>query len=477
MQEHQNDVNKRANLFNKLSNPPDILKGPIWKSLLHLSLPIILAHLFQTFYNLADAFWLGKVGKTALAAPTITFHIIFVVIAIASGLAVGGTTLLAQYKGAKDNEKVNETAGNTFVLIGVSSIILSVIGYIFSPHLLKLLQTPQDAYIETLNYMRIMFIGVPFIFGFYIYRGLMQGYGDTVTPMKIIGFSVVLNIILDPLLIFGWGPLPQMGVVGAGIATVFSQFITSVIGIVFLITGKYGLKMNLRRFRFNNQIIKSIFKIGLPIAFSQTGTALGFTILIGIVNTFGSSVVGAFGIGNRIIGLLVMPAMGLAQGSSTIVAQNIGANQIDRAEKSVWTAVGINSFIIFILTTLLFFYGGYVVKFFINNAEVIDIGNRMFKITSFSVLFFTIMMVFTGAFQGAGHTIPVFIMQMIRLWVLRIPCVWLLAKHLHYGENGIFWGMTISNMVITVIAFVWFKSGTWKRKAIKTSQVVERQKL
>lgn len=469
MLKYGKESDKRGSLLNKFSAPPDILNGTIWKIIIHLSLPIIIAFFFQTLYNLVDAFWLGKIGKTALAAPTITFNVIFLVIAIASGLALGGTTLLAQYKGAKNDEMVNETTSNTFILIGGISFILSIIGYIFTPQILQILQTPKDAYIETLKYMRIIFLGIPFIFGFYVYRAVMQGYGDTVTPMKLSGFSVALNIILDPFLIFGWGPFPQLGVVGAAIATVFSQFLSSIIGILFLVSGRYGLRMKLRRFRFNIDIIKSIFKIGGPIAFSQTGTSLGFTLLMGIVNTFGTSVVGAFGVGNRIISLLVMPAMGLAQGSSTIVAQNIGADQIERAERSVWTSVGIISSFTFIFTTLLFFYGGYVVKFFINDPEVIGIGMRMFKITSYSVLFFSVMVVFTAAFQGSGHTLPVFVMQMIRLWVLRIPFVLLLAKKLHFGADGIFWGMFISNMVITLIAFLWFKTGSWKRKMLKTS--------
>jgi putative MATE family efflux protein len=456
-------------LINRFSSPPDILGGTIWKALLHLSLPIIIAHFFQTLYNLADAFWLGKVGKTALAAPTISFNILFVVIAIASGLGVGGTTLLGQYKGAQDEEKVNETAGNTFVLIGLISLGLSIIGLVFSPQLLRILQTPADAFPETLLYMRIMFVGVPFIFGFYVYRGLMQGYGDTVTPMKIVAATVILNVVLDPLLIFGWGPLPRLGVAGAGIATVFSQFLASLVGILLLVKGKSGIKMKFRNFRFNGEIVRSVFRIGIPISISQTGTSLGFTLLIGIVNTFGTSVIGAFGVGNRIINILVMPAMGLAQGSSTMVAQNIGADQVERAERSVWTAVWINSAAIFIFTTLLTFFGGYVTKFFINDPEVIEIGHRFFKITSYSVLLFSVMMVFTGAFQGSGHTMPVFIMQMIRLWGLRIPFVVLFAKVLGYGHNGIFWGMTVSNLVITIISFLWFKSGSWKRKAINTS--------
>jgi putative MATE family efflux protein len=460
-------LNRKPNsLLNKFSSPPDILGGTIWKALLHLSLPIIIAHFFQTLYNLADAFWLGKVGKTALAAPTISFNILFIVIAIASGLGVGGTTLVGQYKGAGKEDKVSATAGNTFMLIGLISLGLSILGFIFSPQLLRLLQTPADAFPETLNYMRIMFIGVPFIFGFYVYRGLMQGYGDTVTPMKIVAVTVVLNVALDPLLIFGVGPFPKLGVVGAGVATVFSQFLASLTGILLLSRGKKGIKMGFESFRFNADIIRSIFKIGIPISISQTGTSLGFTLLIGIVNTFGTSVIGAFGVGNRIINILVMPAMGLAQGSSTMVAQNIGADQVDRAESSVWTAVWMNSAAIVIFTTLLTFFGGYVTRFFINDPEVIEIGHRFFRITSYSVLLFSVMMVFTGAFQGSGHTMPVFVMQMIRLWGLRIPLVVLFTKVLNYGDNGIFWGMTLSNLIITLLAFLWFKSGSWKRKAI-----------
>jgi len=459
--------NKKQGLFQRFSNQPDILKGTIWKAVVHLSLPIIIANLFQTLYNLVDAFWLGKLGKTALAAPTITFNVIFFIISIASGLAIGGSTLLAQYRGAGEIKKVNETAGNTFVLIGLISVTLSTLGYIFTPQILHILQTPQDAFPQTLAYMRIIFIGIPFIFGFFVYRAIMQGYGDTITPLKLSAVSVGLNLILDPFIIFGWGPFPRLGVVGAGLATIFTQFLASVIGIIFLVSGKYGVKIRLNGFKFNIGIIKSVFRIGAPIAFSQSGASLGFMLLMGIVNTFGTSVIGAFGVGNRIISLLVMPAMGLSQGSSTVVAQNIGANQASRAERSVWTSVGIITFFTFIFTTLLFFFGGYVVKFFINDPEVVAIGMRMFKITSYSVLFFAIMMVFTGAFQGSGHTMPVFIMQMIRLWGLRIPFVIILTKVLHYGPDGIFWGMTISNLVIAIIAFLWFKKGSWKIRIIK----------
>ena len=462
----KNNTNFVINGFKSLSKKPDIVNGTLWKVLLQLSTPIIIANLFQTFYNLADAFWLGKLGKSALAAPTITFNIVFTIISLAGGLGAGGMTVLAQYKGAENSEKVNETAVNTFVLLLIISTVLSVLGFIFTPQILSLMQTPPDAYKLTLEYMRIIFIGIPFVFGFYVYQGLMQGYGDTVNPMKISGFTVILNIILDPLLIFGWGPFPKMGVAGAAIATIFSQFVSTIIGVTQMMSGRYGLKIEFSHFRFNKQIIGSILKVGLPISVSQTGTSLGFTVLMGIVNTFGSGVISAFGVGNRIISLLTTPAMGLAMGTSTVVAQNMGADKIDRAEHSVWVAAFMNGILLFILTTLLFFFGASVVKFFINDPQVIAIGNSMFKITSYSVLFFSIMMIFNASFRGSGHTMPTLIMQMSRLWLLRIPFAWFLAKVLGYGANGIFWAMFISNMVTAFVSFIWFKSGSWKRKIL-----------
>ncbi|NIA23608.1 MAG: MATE family efflux transporter [Proteobacteria bacterium] len=466
----KNDTNIVINRLKKLAEKPDLLNGTLWKVLLQLSTPIIVANLFQTFYNLADAFWLGKLGRSALAAPTITFNIVFTVIALAGGLGAGGMIVLAQYKGAGNAEKVNETASNSFVLLLIISTTLSIIGYIFAPQVLSLMQTPTDAYQLTLNYMRITFIGIPFVFGFYIYQGLMQGYGDTINPMKISAFTVTLNIILDPILIFGLGPFPKMGVVGAAIATIFSQFISSVIGITQMMSGRYGLKLSFSRFRFNKEIIAAILKVGIPISVSQAGTSLGFTVLMGIVNTFGSGVISAFGIGNRIISLLTTPAMGLAMGTSTVVAQNIGAGRTDRAERSVWVAASMNGVLLFVLTTLLFFFGASVVRFFINDPQVIEIGNSMFKITSYSVLFFSIMIIFNASFRGSGHTMPILIMQLSRLWLLRIPFAWLLAKTMGYGANGIFWAMFISNMVTAFMSFVWFKSGGWKKKIVPTTK-------
>jgi putative MATE family efflux protein len=477
--ENNTKYEHNTSILSKLSKPPDILNGTIWKIIIKLSLPIIIAHLFQTFYNLVDAFWLGKLGKAALAAPTITFNVVFAIIALAAGLGAGGMTVLAQYKGAGNDKMVNETATNTFIVVFIISCILAVLGYIFTPQILNIMQTPVDAYSGTLKYMRIIFIGIPFVFGFYIYQGLMQGYGDTIRPMKINAITVVINVILDPILIFGLGPIPKMGVAGAAIATIFSQFISSIIGLIQLLSGKYGIKISFKNFKFNKVIIKSIFRIGIPISLGQSGTALGFTLLMGLVNTFGTSVVGAFGIGHRIISLLTTPAMGLAQGTSTIVAQNIGAKNIQRAEKSVWTAVLINGSILFIFTTLLFFFGGSVVKFFINDPDVISVGQSMFKITSYPILFFSIMIVFTAAFQGSGHTMPVFILQIARLWIFRIPLAYLLAKQLNYGPNGIFWAMFISNTIITFISYLWFKTGRWKKNIIKSpiSRIIAEEEI
>ena len=456
----------RGNIIRRMSRTPDLLHGSIWKNLVLLSTPIVISRIFQTLYNVTDAFWLGKLGKEALAAPTITHNIVWLTVAVASGLGVGGSTLVAQYKGADNEENMRKSAGSTLLIVIILGIAIGIIGFITTPLILRLLQTPGPAFAFTENYMRIMFTGLPFVFVYFLYQGLLRGYGNTISPMKLIFFTVGLNIILDPFLIFGLWIFPKLGVTGAAIATVFSQGLSSIVAIFILFAGTQGIKIDMRSIKPDIDIWAKIMKIGLPMSFGQMGTSLGFTLMMGLVNTFGTAVVGAFGVAHRIISMLVMPAIGLSQGSATFVAQNMGARQVKRAEKSVWTAAGINASVVFIFTTLLFFFGEYVVQFFINDPEVIAIGGDMFRITSYSVLFFSVMMVFTGAFKGSGHTLPVLIMQIFRLWGVRIPFAYLFAKHWQWGPNGIFWAMFLSNIVITIIAFIWFRRGSWKKGII-----------
>jgi putative MATE family efflux protein len=465
-------MNRMQKVIKTLKRKPDLLNGNILEELIILGLPVMFANLVQTLYNLVDAFWLGKVGKAALSAPTITFNVAFVLIAFSMGVSVGGSTLVAQFTGAKRDEDAAKAAGTTITLMVLLGLILGTIGFVFAVPVLQLLHTPEDAFVPTLQYMHIIFIGLPFMFGYMSFQGIIQGRGNTVTPMKIITFSLLLNTILDPLMIFGIG-FPKMGVAGAAVATDLARVIAMYLGFKYLFSNKSEIQLKLNDLKINWEITNKIFKIGLPLSFGQMATSLGFTLLISIVNLFGTAVISAFGIGNRIISLLNMPAMGFSQAATVMVGQNLGAENTGRAEKVVWETVKVIAITLFSGATLTFLFGGYIVKFFINDPEVIKVGADLFRIASYSIPFFGIMFAFNAAFSGSGHTTPILVLNTTRLWGIRIPLAYYLAIKQNIGPNGIFYAMVVSNVIIAIAAYFWFKKGTWKQKIISRMPIPE----
>ncbi|MBD3335509.1 MAG: MATE family efflux transporter [Candidatus Eisenbacteria bacterium] len=444
----------------------DFTHGPLTEKLVRMAWPVVLSFFLQTLYNLVDAFWLGKLGKTALVAPTITMNVFFIGLSLAMGLGMGGGTLVSQYKGAGRPVEMRRAGGQTLVLLVVAGVALSLIGMALARPILELLQTPADAFGNTIDYMRWILIGIPFMFVFFVYQHLSSAVGDTVSPLKVNAVTVLLNVVMDPLLIFGWGPFPSMGVVGAALATVMAQFLAAVLCLERLFSGRKGIQIGRDDLRWNRHIAMRILRVGVPMSLGQAGTALGFTLLIGIVNTFGSAVTAAFGIGHRIIHLALAPAIGLSQSSATAVGQNLGADQPQRAARAVRTSAIILGLVLLPITSGTFFFGDWVSRAFISDPAVIRYGDELFRITSPSVFVFGFIMVLMGAFRGAGHTLPVMILNLGRLWIVRIPAAYLLAMTLALGPLGIWWAMFLSNTLTAIAGAIWFSMGTWKRKVI-----------
>jgi len=445
----------------------DLTRGPLAGNLFAVAWPGMVSSLLQTLYNLADAFWLGKLGKAALVAPTVTMHVSFVAFSVAMGLGVGGTTLVSQYKGAGRSAEVGRAAGQTLVLLLGAGVVIGALGLIMAAPLLRLLQTPPDAFAGTLLFLRWVLVGVPFTFVFFVYSGVSTGLGDTLAPLRVNLITVVLNAILDPILIFGLGPAPRLGVGGAAAATCIAQMLSAILGLQRLMRSEQGLRLQTADLRWHRPTVLRILKVGIPMSLGQTGTALGFTVLIGVVNTFGSAVTAAFGVGNRIINMAMAPAMGLSQACAAAVGQNLGAQRPDRAAHAVWTSARMLTAILLPLTVFTFFCGDAISRLFIADPEVVKYGRDLFQVTSFSVFAFGFVLVLLGAFRGSGHTVPVMVLNIIRLWGLRVPGAWLLAKTLQMGPTGLWWAMFASNMATAIGAAIWFATGTWKRAVIE----------
>jgi len=431
------------------------------KQLLTLALPIMLSNFIQTLYNLTDAYFLGKLGAAELSAPTVSFNIIFFLVVFGMSFSMAGTTLIAQSKGKGDAEKVDFYLGQTASILGITSLIIMITGVSLTVPILKLLFVPDDVFGFARDYMTIIFLGIPFMFGIFILQAGLQGIGDTITPLWIQGITILINIILDPLLIFGIGPFPQLGVKGAAIATIFARFIATVLAFIILTKGKKGIKLRAKYMKIKKDSFILFAKIGLPSSIGQALSSLGFTVLQGVVNMFGTSVIAAFGVGNRIISLFNMPAQGISRALTTMVGQSLGAKDVNRAKKSVKIST-IGSLLFLVPTmTATFLWGNHFVKFFVNDPQTIELGKILFKIVSPSVVFFGLFTVITGAFQGAGDTKPVMFLSIMRLWFIRVPFAYLLSFVFHLGPVGIWIAMFASNMITALSGFYWFSKGRW----------------
>ena len=471
-----NDRNKR--LMNK-QNGLNLLEGNLVKNIIKLGYPMALASLAQTLYDLADTYWLGRMGKIALSAPIISFHIVFFLIAIALGFSVSGTSLVAQYIGAGDKEKAFRSTGNLLLYLVVISILVSAVGLIFAAPMLRLLNTQPEAFDSALSYFVIMIAGMPLAFPMFVYQSAMNGYGDTVSPLKITLVTAALNLVLDPVLIFGWLGFPAMGVKGAALTTVLTRALASAFGLYLFFSGKKGIKLKLSHLKPDPGITKLILKIGIPAAVGASGASLGFIILMGIVNLFGTAVVSAYGIVTRVIHFFMLPAMGISAAVTAIVGQNLGAGNTQRAQQTVTKGMLLMLLIIIPPCILTFFFGKEVTMFFIPDAPVVHyIGRIMFYINPPSLISFGMATVLQGAFQGSGHTVPVMITNITRVWLFRIPFVYLISMVLLNGPGdidasvGIWWGMVISNFLSYVILQIWFNKGTWKKARIKKVPII-----
>jgi len=455
----------------------NLLQDDLLRTIIRLGYPTALASAVQTLYNLADTFWLGKLGRQALAAPVISFHIIFFIIAIGMGFALTATALVSQYTGADQPEKARQAAGNTLVYTLGIAVVLSALALVFERPLLRFLGTPPDTFYSTLIYLRIMLWGMPLAFPFFVYQYTMHGYGDTVSPLKVELISVGLNLAVDPILIFGWLGAPALGVAGAALATVFTRTLSSLIGLHFLFFRPKGLSLSLRHLRPAPDMLRLMFRIGLPSSVGMSGSSLGFLVLLGIVNAFGSVVISAYGISTRVVHLFMMPSMGVSHAVTAIVGQNLGARQPERAKAAVRLGIRLMLVVIVPAMLLVALLGRQLTVFFIPDDPLVHaLGRPMFLLVAPAVVFFSLATVLNGAFQGSGFTVPVMVSNLSRIWLFRIPAVYLLCMVVLDGPGasgaalGIWWGMLLSNFLAFGMIWIWYGRGAWARARITLAE-------
>ncbi|MEZ3162537.1 MATE family efflux transporter [Halorubrum sp. RMP-47] len=453
----------------------NLTEGGIVKPLLYLSLPIVVTNLMQTAYNLADTFWLGQYSTEALAAISFAFPMVFLLISLGLGLSVAGSVLVAQHTGAEETKKAEYAASQTVSFAIIASVVFGTIGYPFVEDFLAFLGASPEVLPGATAYMQVVALGLPFMFGFFVFISLMRGAGDTITPMLVMFGTVVVNVILDPFLINGWaiGPVafPELGIQGAAIATIFSRALAMAVGLYIMLSGSRGIQINVADMKPDLQYLRKILRIGVPASIEGTGRALSINALLIVVGLFSTSVVAAFGIGTRVFSVIFLPAIAVARGVETMTGQNVGAGKYDRAQEANYVAAKGLFGVLGVVGVAIFFVPTPIVSVFTDDPAVLDVGAQFLRYVALSFGFIGIQRAFTGGFRGAGKTMIAAAVSITALAVVRLPVSYVASRGVlptdlwFLGQpdvRGIWIAFFASNVIGAVVAWLWFRRGTWR---------------
>jgi len=433
-------------------------EGPL---IFKFALPMLIGNVFQQMYNVVDSVIVGNyLGKEALSAVGASFPIFFALISLVIGLASGAGTVISQNFGAKKYREVQMAVDTMFIIMLVSSILITIVGLFFSESILRLIELPEEIIPQAKIYLNITLAGVYFLFGFNGIQAVLRSLGDSKTPLYFLIISTITNIILVMLfvLVFHWG------IAGAAVATVIAQGGAFITGVIYINRTSKLIHIHLFNLKFDKTILLQSVKIGLPMGMQQMFVALGMTALFKIVNGYGTSVIAAYTVAGRIDTFAMMPAMNFAQALSAFAGQNIGAGKFERVKRGLLTTWLMSSAISIVIAVVVFLFGDTFMGFFTKDKEVIAVGQHYFYIVGGFYVVFSTMFSFTGVFRGAGDTlIPMFI-TLFSLWLIRIP----LAYHFSgiYGVSGIWAAIPTAWTFGMIVSLIYFSIGRWKTKAV-----------
>lgn len=445
----------------------DLTTGSIFRHLLSFSLPMLIGNILQVSYSIINTIWVGNiVGPDAVGATAVSFPIVFILIALASGATLATTILVSQYYGAGDHNMVSKVVNNSFSVTIILGVALTILGVIFSDTILRLMGTPEAIFEMASSYLKITLAGFLLtILGFLI-PAILRGIGDTVTPMIFIGIGVIINGILDPLMIIGVGPFPKLGLNGAAYASIIAQSLGLILAIVYLNRSNHFVAINPKNFILDIKLTGLLLKIGFPSMVQQSLVSVGVTFITGYVNSFGAPAISAFGAAGRIENIVFMPAMSFGMAASALTGQNLGAGKPERVKDIFKAGILMTSVVTITLSLLIVIFPRLLLSMFIREQDVLDIGVGYLRIVGCSYILFALMFIVNGIINGSGHTMVTMVFSMITLWLVRVPLSALLMRT-SLLIHGIWLAIDISFAVSLIMSTIYYFTGRWKKAVIR----------
>jgi putative MATE family efflux protein len=446
-----------------LGSHRDFTRETLGRAVLLLAIPMVLEMMGESVFAVVDIFWVGKLGPDAVATVGITESMLTLIYALAIGLSVGTTAVIARRTGERRPEAAGRAAGQALWLGIALGLAVGLVGVTLGRHLLGGMGASANTVKIGAGYTRMMLGGSLTVTLLFLLNAVFRGAGDASMSMRSLWLANTINIVLGPFLVFGWGPFPRLGVLGAAVATTIGRGTGVAFQLVNLFRGRRRIAVGLADLRFHRETVASILRIARSATVQFMIGMVSWILLIRVLTSFGSVVVAGYTIAFRVVMFALLPSWGMSNAAATLVGQNLGAGHPDRAESAVWRTAFYNVCCLAVVGVAFVTLAGPIVSLFTSDPQVHLWGARCLRIVAAGFLFYAYGMVVTQAFNGAGDSRTPTWINFFCFWVWEIPLAWVLSHHTRLGPNGVFLAMTIAFCTVAVVSVLLFRRGTWKR--------------
>jgi len=444
----------------------DYTQEKLKRAIFLLSVPMILEMAMESVFAIVDIYFVSKISPEAVATVGLTESLMTIIYSISFGLSVAASAIISRRVGEKNYDKASNTAVQAIFAGVLVSLVMGIPGIIYASDILQMIGASEQVSTQLYGYATIMF-GTNFVITLlFIINGIFRSAGNPAIAMRALWIANIINIILDPILIFGWWIFPEMGIEGAATATAIGRGIGVVYQFYVLFKGSSRIKLKLNMFKFDFKIIKKIFRLSLGSIGQNIIATSSWIGLMAIIATYGSIAVAGYTIAIRLIIFSLLPSWGISNAAGTLVGQNLGADRADRAESSVWITGRLNLIVLGIIGAVYVVFPEFWVSLLTSDENLIQKGAESLRIISYGFLAYGYGMVVLHAFNGAGDTLTPTKINVLCFWFIEIPLAYLLAKVFGFAEHGVFWAIVIAESVLTVTSIIIFRKGRWKEKKV-----------
>src|SRR5216117_2678950 len=444
----------------------DFTVGNLNRAILLLAIPMVLEMALESLFAVVDVFWVSHLGANAVATVGLTESLLTLVFAVALGLSLSTTAMVARRIGEKDKDGASVAAVQSVAIGLMLSCLMGVPCLFYGPLLLRLMGASPEIVAVGGNYARIALGGCGAVLMLFLNNAIFRGAGDAAIAMRLLWVSNVINLVLDPCLIFGWGPFPKLGVTGAALATFTGRSIGVLYQFYRLLRGTERIRVLRNQVKVNFQVLLRLLRVSLTGILQFAIAHTSWIGLVRIVSIFGSAALAGYTIAIRVLIFVILPSWGLSNAAATLVGQNLGAKQPERAETSVWRTGLYNMIFLGVIGIFFVVFAEPVIRLFTNDALVVPLAVTCLRILSYGNIAYAYGMVMLQAFNGAGDTVTPTIVNFFGFWLLEIPLAYFLAITVHMRSSGVFWAIVVAEAAIAAAGIVLFRSGRWKVQQI-----------